>query len=56
MNGLLTTAEAAVFLGRHPGTLANLRAWAKGPKFLKRGRRILYRKADLRAWQLKHKN
>jgi hypothetical protein len=51
MNGFLTNTEAAKVLGKHPATLANWRTWHRGPKFTKKGRRILYREADIKRWQ-----
>jgi Helix-turn-helix domain len=50
MNKLLTTAEAAKFLGVHPGTLTVWRVWRRGPKFMRRGRRVFYRKSELIKW------
>lgn len=47
---LLTSREAAAYLGRSPGTLANWRCQGRGPAFSGSGPGIRYRKADLDAW------
>jgi excisionase family DNA binding protein len=48
MADLLTTAEVAKLLKRHPQTLVQWRMWNKGPRFLVvDGRRIRYRKQDV---------
>jgi hypothetical protein len=36
------------------GTLANLRAVRRGPKYYKVGRRVLYKVSDLEAWLYGH--
>jgi hypothetical protein len=47
---LLTPAEAAAILRKHPGTLANWRFIGAGPHFVKIGRSVRYRRRDLDAW------
>ena len=46
----MTTTEAARLLGKHPMTLTNWRMWGRGPQYVRQGRRILYRMADLKRW------
>ena len=46
---LLTTGEAAEFLGLRPSTLENWRWSGGGPVFIKLGGRVRYRIADLNA-------
>ena len=48
--GLLTTAEAAEFLGIAPGTLKlwRRRAYRTGPDFIRLGRCVRYSLGDLR--------
>lgn len=46
----LTQAEAADLLRMSPRTLERHRLAGTGPKFIKAGRRVLYRRADLEAW------
>lgn len=55
MEQLLTSREAAAFLGVAPETLDNWRCQARGPAFIKttpspRGK-VLYRVSDIAAWQ-----
>ena len=47
---LLTTAEAASFLNISPKTLVNWRLLGIGPRYVKIGRRIRYRKEDLESY------
>lgn len=47
---LITADEAAARLGQKPQTLRNWRSMRKGPKYLKLGRLVYYRPADLTAW------
>ena len=51
---LLTTEEAARYLTLSPRTLERYRVTGEGPRFLKIGRRVVYRRCDLDAW-LKNK-
>lgn len=47
---LLTSAEAAVYLGLRPQTLAIWRMNRKGPRFVRLNRSVRYRLADLAAY------
>lgn len=47
---LLTTKEVAAYLRVSKSYLDKLRVYGGGPKFLRFGRKILYRKADLDFW------
>ena len=47
---LLTTNEAAEWLGLSPRTLERYRVTGEGPKFRKIGRWVRYTVADLEAW------
>ena len=46
----LTSAEAAEFLRISHRTLERFRVEGTGPKFMKAGRRVLYREQDLLGW------
>jgi predicted DNA-binding transcriptional regulator AlpA len=46
----LNTITAARFLGLSPSTLAKMRLSGNSPRFLKLGRRVLYRRVDLESW------
>lgn len=46
----VTPRQAAFMYGFSSGYLANLRTKRRGPHFFKRGRKILYRVADLEQW------
>ena len=46
----LRTPDAAAYCGIAVSTLEKLRLSGGGPIFLKRGRSVLYRVADLDAW------
>lgn len=48
-DGRLDTANASRYLGLKEKTLAMMRGYGTGPKFIKRGR-IFYYKEDLDAW------
>ena len=56
MNNLLTSKEAAKYLGYSEGSLRTSRVKGKGlsgldtPKFIKIGSSIRYKKEDLDAW------
>ena len=52
---LLTTEEAARYPRLSPRTLERYRVTGEGPRFLKIGRRVLYRQSDLDEW-LKNKS
>jgi Helix-turn-helix domain len=47
MNDLLTSAQAAFILRKHPNTLAQWRMWNRGPRFQKKGRRVFYARSDV---------
>ncbi|ALU40952.1 hypothetical protein AS188_00415 [Kocuria flava] len=47
---LLTPAELAKHLHSAPATLAQWRYRGKGPKFVKVGRKVLYRASDVNDW------
>ena len=46
----LTQDEAAKLLRISPRTLERYRVAGSGPRFVKAGRRVLYRHADLETW------
>lgn len=48
--GLARPSEVATYLGTTPGGLGNLRYLGRGPKFVKVGRRVMYRWADVDAY------
>jgi len=48
-DGRFDTTNAALYLGLKEKTLAMMRGYGTGPKFIKRGR-IFYFKEDLDAW------
>ena len=48
---LLDTAQAAEFVGLQPETLSKWRWQRKGPNYLRAGRLVFYRLADLEEWQ-----
>ena len=47
---VITTGEAARFLGLSQSTLAKMRLNGNGPVYCKLGRRVVYRRADLERW------
>lgn len=47
---LLTPAQVSEYLGVPLGTLANWRYLSKGPAFLRVGRHVRYKSADLARW------
>ena len=49
-NDLLTTAEAAAYVGLSPRTFERYRVTGEGPPYLKVGRLVFYRRTDLDAW------
>ena len=51
---MLTTGEAARYLGLAPATLNKWRVYRTGPRFLKLGRAVRYRRADLDAYVASH--
>jgi excisionase family DNA binding protein len=50
LSEVLTSREAAHFLGLSESTLAKLRLNGNGPIYFKLGRRVVYRRAELEAW------
>lgn len=47
---ILTPEEAAAFLRISPETLRTWRHLGEGPRYLKMGRAVRYRRTDLEAW------
>ncbi len=47
LDPLLTAKEAAAFLRRSVSYLAKCRMMRKGPRYIKIGRSVLYRRSDL---------
>jgi hypothetical protein len=47
---MLDASAAGRLIGLRVGTLAKMRCMGGGPVFVKAGRRVLYRRADLLAW------
>lgn len=47
---LMTPIDVSHYLGVPPGTLANWRYLGRGPAFLRVGRHVRYRAADVTAW------
>jgi predicted DNA-binding transcriptional regulator AlpA len=47
---LIENREAAALLRVRPQTLAAWRVEKRGPRWLKVGRRVLYRRTDISAW------
>lgn len=57
MTNVLNEQEAAAYTGLKPPTLRKMRCGAsrqEGPPFLKIGRKVGYRLADLDAWLERH--
>lgn len=50
MDELMTPEQLAEYLQVSPGTLANDRYLGRGPKFIRIGRQIRYRRADILAY------
>ena len=46
----LSTDDAAVYIGLGRQTLAKLRVYGGGPRFMKLGRRVVYDSRDLDSW------
>lgn len=46
---LMTPTDVSAYLGVPPGTLANWRYLGRGPAFLRVGRHVRYRRADVSA-------
>ncbi|RZF59076.1 DNA-binding protein [Sphingomonas populi] len=49
-SGNLTTESASTYTGLAASTLEKMRLTGSGPQFLKLGRAVRYRVADLDAW------
>jgi excisionase family DNA binding protein len=49
-NELLSTEELAELLGVHPATLATWRHEGRGPKFVKVGKVVRYRRGEIDAF------
>jgi excisionase family DNA binding protein len=49
-SGLLCTKEAARLLGVHHNTLCKWRIRGIGPRFIKAGTTVRYRRSDIEAW------
>lgn len=47
---LLTTEEVAAYFRTVPATVRYWRHVGKGPRSLRVGRRVLYRRSDVQAW------
>ena len=52
---MLNTSEAAAYCGSSASTLAKLRLYGGGPRFLRLGRRVVYDVADLDTWLAAHR-
>lgn len=50
MNEFFTTARAAEYLGLSHNTLSAWRKTDQGPPYVRLGRAVRYRRADLDAW------
>jgi hypothetical protein len=48
---VLDAVAAAEFIGLAVATLAKMRCIGGGPPFIKLGRKVLYRRADVAAWR-----
>lgn len=53
-NGYLRVDEAARYVGMRPASLYCYRSRGTGPRSLKVGGRVLYRRADLDEWVERH--
>lgn len=49
-NRYLTQQEAAAFLRLSPRTLERMRLDSSGPRFVKAGRRVLYKASEIESW------
>lgn len=49
-NPTLNTGGAAAYLGLSESTLEKARVYGNGPRYVKLGRAVRYRAADLEAW------
>jgi len=46
----MNTRSAASYLGLSSSTIEKMRVWGTGPRYLKLGKNVRYRAADLDAW------
>ncbi len=46
----MNTPEVATYAKHAESTLEKLRTYGGGPRFIKRGRKVLYRQSDVDAW------
>jgi hypothetical protein len=49
-DAMLDAEAAERLIGLRKATLAKMRCIGGGPPFVKAGRRVLYRRADIKAW------
>ena len=49
-DSLLKPTEVASYLGTSVAALAQQRYQGRGPKFIKTGRLVRYRRSDIKAW------
>ena len=52
--GLVNESDASAYLEVAAQTLRNWRSIGRGPRFVKQGRRVMYRLADLDRWVEQH--
>jgi hypothetical protein len=50
LDSYLTEADLAKEIGRSPRTLARWRAIGEGPRYVRLGRQVFYRKTSVAAW------
>lgn len=50
MDHLINAEQAATILNISPSTLAKMRLSGGSPRYIKLGRRVAYRPADIEAW------
>ena len=53
---IVSTEEVAAYLGLAPITLAKMRTTGGGPRYLKLGRAVRYRMADVQQWALEQRH
>ncbi|MFL6098803.1 MAG: helix-turn-helix transcriptional regulator [Actinomycetales bacterium] len=51
---LLKTAEVGTLTGLAPAHLANMRSQGRGPRFVRLGAAVRYRREDVEAWIADH--
>lgn len=52
---VLKSAEAAEYVGLHPGELARMRSQSKGPAYIRIDTRVRYRIEDLEVWLFRNR-